>query len=154
MILAWMQPIPGWNPGIYGSIAILFIAYVTRFMYLQVRASMTALTQVAPEMEEAAHSSGASGFTKWRKAVFLYMMLGLLGGAGLVFLTALTELTVSALLWSSGNETIGLVIFNFEQSGYTTYSTAFSTVILMIMFGTLGLLMFMQMLWKKRMGRK
>ncbi|KRE32681.1 ABC transporter permease [Paenibacillus sp. Soil522] len=34
MIFAWMEPIPGWNPGIYGSIRILFIAYVCRFLIL------------------------------------------------------------------------------------------------------------------------
>ncbi len=42
MIFAWMEPIPGFNPGIYGSILILFIAYFTRFFILQVRGSITA----------------------------------------------------------------------------------------------------------------
>ncbi|MDE5413996.1 ABC transporter permease [Alkalihalobacterium chitinilyticum] len=150
MILTWMQPIPGWNPGIYGSIWILFIAYVTRFMILQVRGSMTAMSQIAPSMEEAAHVSGASGFSKWRFIMLPLLLPGLLSGAFLVLLTALTELTVSALLWSSGSETIGLMIFNFEQAGYTTYSTAFSTVIVITMLGLALVLLGCQKFYEKK----
>ncbi|WP_445486838.1 ABC transporter permease [Niallia sp. 03133] len=130
MIFAWMQPISGWNPGIYGSIWILIIAYVTRFMILQLRGSMTAMSQISVEMEEAAHVSGASGIAKWRNIMLPLLMSGILSGAFLVLVTTFTELTVSSLLWSSGSETIGLIIFNFEQAGYTMYSTAFSVCII------------------------
>lgn len=61
MIFTWMEPIPGWNPGIYGSIVILFIAYITRFLILQVRGSITAMLQVDVSMEEAARVSGTNG---------------------------------------------------------------------------------------------
>lgn len=154
MILAWMQPLPGWNPGIYGSIWILFIAYVTRFMILQVRGSMTAMSQIAPSMEEAAHVSGASFWAKWRFIMLPLLLPGLLSGAFLVILTTLTELTVSALLWSSGSETIGLMIFNFEQSGYTTYSTAFSTVVVLTMLSLTGLLLALQKLYERKVVQR
>ncbi|WP_062051344.1 iron ABC transporter permease [Bacillus sp. JCM 19034] len=154
MILAWMQPLPGWNPGIYGSIWILFIAYVTRFMILQVRGSMTAMSQIAPSMEEAAHVSGASFWAKWRFIMLPLLLPGLLSGAFLVILTTLTELTVSALLWSSGSETIGLMIFNFEQSGYTTYSTAFSTVVVLTMLSLTGLLLGLQKLYERKVVQR
>ncbi|CAM4130871.1 ABC transporter permease [Lederbergia lenta] len=143
MILTWMQPIPGWNPGIYGSIWILVIAYLTRFLILQVRSSFTAFSQIDPSIEEAARTSGASGIAKWRKILFPLLFPGLISGALLVFLTALTELTVSSLLWSSGQETIGVVIFNFEQSGYTTYSSALSSMIVMAIF--IGGILFIQL---------
>jgi iron(III) transport system permease protein len=153
MILTWMQPIPGWNPGIYGSIWILFIAYVTRFMILQVRGSLTAMSQIALSMEEAAHASGAGTLVKWRSIMLPLLLPGLLSGAFLVVLTTLTELTVSALLWSSGSQTIGLMIFNFEQSGYTTYSTAFSSVIVITMFLLTASLLGLQKLYERKVGR-
>lgn len=134
IIFTWMEPIPGWNPGIYGSVTILFIAYTTRFMILQVRGSLTALLQVDPSMEEAAHVSGSSGIRKWKAILLPLMWPGVLGGAFLVMLTALTELTVSSLLWSSGSETIGVVVFNFEQAGSTSHSTALSSLIVLIIF--------------------
>lgn len=131
MIFAWMQPVPGWNPGLYGSIWILLIAYVTRFFVLQVRGSYTALLQIDPSMEEAARVSGAHSWVKWRRVLLPLLFPGLAGGALLVFLMVLTELTVSSLLWSTGSETIGVVIFNYEQAGYTTYSTAFASVLVL-----------------------
>ncbi|WP_240414111.1 ABC transporter permease [Paenibacillus periandrae] len=129
MILTWMEPIRGWNPGIYGSVAILFIAYMIRFMTLQVRSSMTDFQQIDASAEEAARISGAGWSSVWRKILLPLTLPGILAGALLVFLSALTELTVSSLLWSSGSETIGVVIFNFEQAGSTNYSTALSCVI-------------------------
>ncbi|MEO0362026.1 MAG: iron ABC transporter permease, partial [Pseudomonadota bacterium] len=65
-------------------------------------------------------------------------------GAILVFLTAYNEVTVSALLWSSGAETIGTVIFNYEDGGYTTLAAAMAavtvvaTVLLMAALDRLG----------------
>lgn len=133
MIFAWMHPFPGWNPGIYGSVWILLIAYVTRFMILQVRGSSSAFTQVSVDLEEAAHISGASTWSKWQFILLPLILPSVLSGSILVLLTTLTELTISSLLWSSGSETIGVIIFNFQQAGYTTYSTAFSIITLLFM---------------------
>lgn len=150
MIFMWMEPVPGWNPGIYGTVLILFIAYTTRFFVLQVRGSYTAFLQIDPSMEEAARTSGANGWSKWRKVLLPLLFPGILGGALLVFLMALTELTVSSLLWSSGSETVGVVIFGYEQAGYSTYSTAFSTVLVLGIL--LGGMLFMALgkLWDRK----
>lgn len=150
MIFTWMEPIPGWNPGIYGTIMILLIAYVTRFLILQVRGSITAFMQVDPSIEEAARVSGSNGFFKWKKVLLPLIIPGVISGALLVFLTALTELTVSSLLWSSGTETIGLVIFNFEQAGYSTYSTAFSCIVVLFILLAFLILSILQKLWDRR----
>ncbi|MFD3259294.1 ABC transporter permease [Paenibacillus lentus] len=144
MILVWMEPIPGWNPGIYGTTTILFIAYVCRFLVLQIRAGVTAFTQVDASMEEAARISGAGVWRRWRKILLPMLLPGLLSGALLVFLTALTELTVSALLYSSGSQTIGVTIFGFEQAGNTLYSTALSSLIVFLIFAGAGLLGLLQ----------
>ncbi|MEK8132152.1 iron ABC transporter permease [Paenibacillus filicis] len=144
MIFMWMEPIPGWNPGIYGSIRILFIAYVCRFLILQVRAAITAFTQVDPSMEEAAHIFGAGLWRKWVTILLPLLLPGLLSGAFLVFLTAFTELTVSALLWSTGSQTIGVTIFSFEQAGSTLYSTALSSLIVLLIIVGMGVLALFQ----------
>lgn len=150
MIFMWLEPVPGWNPGIYGTVWILFIAYATRFLVLQVRGSYTAFMQIDPSMEEAARTSGAAGWIKWRRILLPLLFPGILSGALLVFLMALTELTVSSLLWSSGSETIGVVIFGYEQAGYSTYSTAFSTVLVLgILLGG-GLFMLIGKLWDRK----
>ncbi|MDK8182447.1 iron ABC transporter permease [Paenibacillus sp. UMB4589-SE434] len=150
MILTWMEPIPGWNPGIYGSIRILFIAYVCRFLILQVRAGITAFTQIDASMEEAAHIFGAGMWRKWISILLPLLLPALLSGAFLVFLTALTELTVSALLWSTGSQTIGVTIFSFEQAGSTLYSTALSSLIVIVIVAGMAILHFIQKLQSKK----
>ncbi|MFP7494696.1 iron ABC transporter permease [Terribacillus saccharophilus] len=150
IILMWMQPLPGWYPGVYGTPAILLIAYITRFFVLQFRGSYTAFTQLDVRMEEAARTNGANYFTRWRQIILPLILPGVLSGALLVFLTSLTELTVSSMLWSSGAETVGVIIFSFEQAGYSTYSTAFSSlIVLAILLCGISYLV-MQRKWKQR----
>ncbi|MEO1102833.1 MAG: iron ABC transporter permease, partial [Pseudomonadota bacterium] len=57
---------------------------------------------------------------------------------------AYNEITVSTLLWSPGNETIGTTIFNYEDGGYSTLAAAMSavtvavTVLLMVALDRFG----------------
>ena len=53
-------------------------------------------------------------------------------GALLVFLTAFNELTVSALLWSSGSETLGVTVFSFQQGGDTPYAAALAVLTVLV----------------------
>ncbi|MUG67091.1 ABC transporter permease subunit [Paenibacillus campinasensis] len=153
MILVWMEPIPGWNPGIYGSMTILFIAYICRFLILQIRSGITSFMQLDASMEEAARVSGAGAWRKWTAILLPLLLPGILTGGLLVFLTALTELTVSALLYASGSQTIGVTIFSFEQAGNTLYSTALSSlIVLLIGIGGAGLLLVQR--WAARKGFK
>ena len=155
MILMWLQPIPGWQPGIYGTIWILFIAYVTRFTILQVRGSAAAFSQLDPSMEEAAKLLEQAVWVKWRKILLPLLIARCYGRCHcLYFLTALTELTVSSLLWSSGSETIGVVIFSYEQGGFSTYSTAFSSMIVLAIILAGILYMTVNKMWEKRVIKK
>ncbi|WP_281889790.1 iron ABC transporter permease [Paenibacillus sp. YYML68] len=151
MILAWMEPIPGWNPGLYGTSGILLLAYVCRFLVLQARASATAFLQIDPSVEEAARASGAGMWTTWRVILVPLLLQGLLSGAFLVFLTALTELTVSALLYAAGTQTIGVTVFGFEQAGDTMYSTALSCLIVLLTAAGMGGTLALQH-WSNRRG--
>jgi iron(III) transport system permease protein len=49
-------------------------------------------------------------------------------GALLIFMSAYNELTVSALLWSTGHETIGVMIFNLYDEGNATAASAASVL--------------------------
>ncbi len=53
-------------------------------------------------------------------------------GALLIFLTAFNELTLSALLWSSGSETLGVVFFSFQQGGDSTYAAALGVLTVIV----------------------
>ncbi|WP_248930842.1 ABC transporter permease [Paenibacillus hamazuiensis] len=150
MIFVWMEPVPGWNPGIYGSMQILFIAYVCRFLILQVRSGISAFMQIDVSMEEAAHIFGADRRRKWLRILLPLLAPGLLGGGILVFLTALTELTVSAILWSAGSQTIGVTVYGFEQAGDTMYSTALSSLVIALILAGMAVIYTLQKVQAKR----
>lgn len=154
IIFAWVQPLPGVYPGIYGTWLIILVAYVTRFTFYQVRSSSAAFSQLDPSIEEAARASGASALTTWRRILLPLITTGLLGGAGLVLLTSLSELTVSSILYSADSKTIGVLIFGFEQGGYSNLSTAASTVVLLI-YAVVALVGYLvQRLLRQRIGAR
>jgi iron(III) transport system permease protein len=47
-------------------------------------------------------------------------------------MTAFNELTVSILLWSSGNETIGVVVYNLHDEGNSTAAAAVAVLVVAV----------------------
>jgi len=131
-LLIFLKPVPlvGWH--FYGSLWIILYAYLARFLVLALRPTLAALQQIDRTLEEAAAIVGARAFMRLRTIIFPLIAPVTLAGGILVFLTALCELTVSALLWASGSETLGVVIFSFEQGGDSNYAAAISLVIVVV----------------------
>jgi len=123
-ILIFLKPIPVIGVSIYSTVWIILVAYLARFMTLALRPVIGGFQQLDRHLEEAAQMAGA-GFL-YRLRTILIPMVAPVAAAGaiLVFLTAFNELTVSALLWSSGTETVGVVVFNLDDGGYTVLATA------------------------------
>ncbi|MDF3414590.1 iron ABC transporter permease [Sulfitobacter sp. M57] len=119
---------------LYGTIWIIFLAYLARFFAVMFRPVQASLKQLDPAMGEAAQSVGASLFQRLRDVIVPLSAPAAAAGGILVFLTAFNELTVSALLWSSGTETLGVVIFNLDDSGETAMASALAmTIVLVVM---------------------
>lgn len=131
-ILAFIRPLPILNVSLYGTIWIILIAYVAAFLVVGLKPVAAAYNQLDHSLDDAARVAGA-GFTRRMRRIFAPLMApAAASGAILVFLTAYNEVTVSALLWSTGNETIGTVIFNYEDGGYTTLAAAMSAVTVVV----------------------
>jgi len=124
MILAFLRPLPLLGVSIYGTMAILIIAYLARFLPLVLRPVAAAAQSADPSLDEAARVAGA-GLIRRILSIFLPGILpAAAAGAILVVMTALNELTLSALLWSSGNETIGVMVFALQYEGNSTAAAA------------------------------
>ena len=105
-------------------------------MFRPVQAS---LKHLDPAMDEAAQSVGASLYQRLRDVIVPLSAPAAAAGAILVFLTAFNELTVSALLWSSGTETLGVVIFNLDDSGETGMASALAMTIVFVVMALMAL---------------
>lgn len=133
-LLLFLKPIPVIGIQIYNTVWIILFAYLARFLVLAIRPTVNGYAQLDRTLEEAAEIAGASLFMRLRTIIFPLVAPAAMAGGLLIFMTALSELTVSALLWSSGSETIGVVIFSFEQGGDSKYASALSAVIVAVTF--------------------
>lgn len=127
-ILAFIRPVPGLGVSLYGTLWIILMAYLAAFLAIGLNPVAAAYGQIDGALDDAARVSGA-GFARRLGTIFAPLVApAAASGAILVFLTAYNEVTVSALLWSAGHETIGTVIFNYEDGGYTTLAAAMAAV--------------------------
>ncbi len=132
MILLFIRPLPLIGVSLYGTYAIILIAYLSSFYILALRPVTAAFSQLDPRLEEAAAMCGAGFWQRFNLVLVPGVLPAAAAGAVLVFLTAFNELTISALLWSSGTETLGVVLFNFEDGGYTTLASAVAVVTVIV----------------------
>lgn len=116
-------------PNIYGTMRILLIAYVTRYILLLLRGSSTALLGVNAELEEVAAISGSKTIEKWRRVIIPIIKNQIFSSSFLVFTGAFTELTLSSLLVAADLKTVGLTIFNLQTGGDNNIAQAYSVLL-------------------------
>lgn len=115
--LAMMVFFLNFSVGVYGTIWILLIAYVTRFMPYGMRYNTTSMLQIHQELEDSAQMSGASwGATFWR-IILPLLKPGLLAGWIFVVIVSMRELSSSILLYSPGNEVLSIVVWELWEAG-------------------------------------
>lgn len=127
-ILVFLPPLPVLGVSIYGTATILLLAYLARFLPLVLRPCAAALASLEPGLDEAGRMVGAGPLRRLALIVAPLAAPAAMAGAVLVFMTAFNELTVSALLWSSGVETVGVTIFSLQYEGNSTGAAALSTL--------------------------
>lgn len=137
-ILAFLPPLPMLGVSLYNTLWILLLAYLARFFALALRPVTAALAQIDPALEEAAQNAGAGGLRRLATIVLPLAAPAVGAGAILVFLGAFSELTVSALLWSRGAETVGVVIFSLHDEGRSTMAAAVSMWVLALVLALAG----------------
>jgi iron(III) transport system permease protein len=140
MILVLLKPLPLVGLSLYNTVWIILAAYLARFLTLAWRPVSAGLALLDRSLEEAAQVAGAGFLFRLRTVIYPLLAPAAAAGAILVYLTSFNELTVSALLWSSGAETLGVVLFSFEQSGESTGAAAIAvlTVVATLLLMLLG----------------
>lgn len=127
-IIAFIRPLPLLGVSLYNTLWIILLAYLAAFLAIGLKPVMAAFAQLDPSLDDAARVSGAGFGRRLTRISAPLVAPAAASGALLVFLTAYNEITVSALLWSAGNETIGAMIFNFEDGGATSLAAAMAVV--------------------------
>lgn len=127
-----------WGRWLYGTLAIILLAYVLAYLPFTIRTTAATLQQIHASLEEAGRVAGAGPLRTFRDIVLPLVRPGMAAGWILVAMPASRELTMSILLFSLRTETIGVTIFNMQDSGYTQIAAALSVVVLaLILTGNL-----------------
>ena len=138
-ILLFLRPLPLIG-SLYATASIILIAYLMRFLTLAMKPVATAVGQIPGDLTEAAAISGAGPLRRMATITGPLVAPAAVAGGLLVFMSAFNELTVSALLWSSGNETVGVVLFSLEEAGLGTHAAAIAVATIAVVIAMLAVL--------------
>ena len=98
---------------LYGSVAILLLAYLAMGLPFAARAAGAAASGIGRELGEASRVAGASEARTLRRVLLPLALPGLAAGWVIVFIHTAGELTASAFLSGAGNPVIGRVLMDF-----------------------------------------
>lgn len=120
---------------LYGTAAILVLAYVSKFLPIALRFASNALGQISMELEEGAYTHGASRWLAFRAILLPLMRRGLIGAAVLSFIFAFNELSASILLISEGRQVTSTVLLHYNEEGLLGALNSFATIIFLVTAG-------------------
>lgn len=129
--LIWVYltlPIP-----IYGTIWLLLLAYITKFMPYGIRAASASMIQINKELEEASLASGGTWFQTFKKVIIPLLMPGFVAGWIYISIISLRELSVSILLYSYDSTVLSIMAFDLWEGGQYTYVTALGVLMVLLL---------------------
>lgn len=128
MVWAYLRP----PFSLYGTLWILAIAYVTRYLPLGARTVTAALVQIHQDLERSAEITGARWITMFRKILIPLVLPSLGAGWILMFVSSMRELSSSIILYSSGHETIAVALFLLWDDGHFELVSVLSLILAVI----------------------
>jgi len=128
---AWIG-LPG---GLYGTIWILALAFIARFMPDTVKALSTSLMQIHRELEEAAWVCGRGTLSTIRTIVLPLARPGVIAAMTLLFILAMRELGSSLFLYSSRSMVMAVLLVDYynQNIGITAAFSLVQTVLLAVL---------------------
>jgi iron(III) transport system permease protein len=132
---AWIG-LPG---GLYGTIWILALAFIARFMPDTIKALSTSLLQIHRELEEASWICGKGMLGTIRSIVLPLASPGVIAGMTLLFILAIRELGSSLFLYTSNTMVMAVLLLDYYEGGNVGITSAFSLVQTILIGALIGI---------------
>jgi iron(III) transport system permease protein len=129
--LIWVYltlPIP-----IYGTIWVLLLAYMTKYIPYGIRAASASMIQINKELEEASLTAGGTWLQTFRKIILPLLMPGFTAGWIYISIIALRELSTSILLYSYNSTVLSIMAFDLWEGGQYTYVCALGVLMVLLL---------------------
>lgn len=118
---------------IYGTLWVLLLAYMTKFMPYGIRAASASMIQINKELEEASLAAGGTWFQTFRKVILPLLMPGFTAGWIYISIIALRELSTSILLYSYNSTVLSIMAFDLWEGGQYTYVCALGVLMVLLL---------------------
>lgn len=118
-------PIP-----IYGTIWVLLIAYVTRYIPYGMRSASGSILQIHGELEEAAAASGASWWETFKRVTLPLLRPGLVAGWIYICIVSFREFSTSVLLATGESRVLSILLFTMFEQGQVTIVAAIGVLMI------------------------
>jgi iron(III) transport system permease protein len=125
-----------------GTMTILIVAMLIRRIPYTIRSSVAILGQIPISVEEAARSLGTTEMGAFWKITFPMMSNGVISGGLLSWVTIITEMSSSIMLYSARSITLTVATYVYVSRGADGPAAALATVLMILTF--LSLLIFMK----------
>ncbi|QBD82472.1 iron ABC transporter permease [Ktedonosporobacter rubrisoli] len=141
--LAWLPyAIPGsvigvattiaYGKWLYGTFAIIFLAYLAKFWGLAEPIAATR-TQIEASRVRAGRLFGARPFQAYLVGIWPQLGGTALACGVLVFINSIYELTMSSLLYAPGTETLAIAVLNAEEGGDAATTATIGVLLTLLM---------------------
>jgi iron(III) transport system permease protein len=117
---------------LYGTIWIIFVAYLTKYLPVAYTACQAAMATVHPDLEDAARILGANRLVALKDVTVPLLGAGLVSAWLLVFLPSLRELSSSILLFTARSRVVSVVIYTLYEEGLWEAVSSLGVLLLLI----------------------
>jgi iron(III) transport system permease protein len=111
-----------------GTIWIILLAYVSRYLPTGYGVVSPALLQITPDLDRAARVMGASWWTTVTRILLRLLTPSLLAGYAMLFVAFLKEYSTAVFLFGPGTEVLGTSMLKYWTNGDIGPMAALSTV--------------------------
>jgi len=135
---------------LYGTLSVLIIGYVIRYLPFGVRMITSVMYQVAAELEDAAYASGASRIETFRRVVLPLVLPAFTSGTIWIGSQAMKDLTLPLFLVANSNLVIGALLWETWGRSEGEMTAAISVMLVSVLLCIIAPL---QLAMRRRMRR-
>jgi iron(III) transport system permease protein len=120
---------------IYGTLWILLIGYITRFLPYGLRTMTSTIVQIHDDMQQASMVCGAGFLITFRRILLPLLRPGFIAGWIILATIYLREFSTSIFLYSPGAEPLGPLLYHFYVDGNLGPMCALALIVSVISIG-------------------
>jgi iron(III) transport system permease protein len=133
LFIAYTQP----PMVLYGTIWILFVAYLTKEMPIGFSQAQSTFKSIHPELEDAGRIMGANRLMSLKDVTAPLARSGLIAAWCFIFIGVIRELSASILLFTPTSKVVSVVIFDLKEEGQIGVISVLGIALLLVTFAVI-----------------